>query len=316
MTPLFGETCPQYLTLTEKCLDHPHDPKEGRKYLCSPPLRDEKNQAALWTALAKGDLQVVSSDHSAYRFADPEGKNSGQEGVPFTKVPMGLPGLEARLLLLFSQGVSNGKLGLGGAAGFSGSSAGAGTESGGGGSSGAGKEEQVTKGDKDAKAAAFVDRVRTFVRVSSTNPAKMYGIYPQKGVLAVGSDADIVAWNPQLSATLSSKTMHDDLDYTPYEGMVVEGTPVLTMSRGEIICRSGKPGSSSLEAPAGQRPAVTPAGVKRGRGKWCACGTPNLAGLGFADYSAAWPTAEDPVLARAAAQGKTGQKRKAEVGAE
>jgi dihydropyrimidinase len=107
---IYGETCPQYLFLTQDDLDR--EGMEGAKYCCSPPLRDTRHQAALWQGLADGTLGVYSSDHSAFHFDDPEGKMRNGRNAPFNKVPYGLPGLEVRLPLLFSEGVGKGRMTL------------------------------------------------------------------------------------------------------------------------------------------------------------------------------------------------------------
>lgn len=74
-----------------------------------------------------------------------------------------------------------------------------------------------------------------FVHLTATNPAKIFGLYPQKGVLKVGADADIVLWNPQKKHTLSSSTHHSQCDYSPYEGLVVQGKAEKVWLRGELI---------------------------------------------------------------------------------
>jgi dihydropyrimidinase len=106
---VFGETCPQYLFLTANELDRPG--VEGAKWICSPPVRRTTDQDALWQALALGDLQTVSSDHAPYRF-DTSGKLVNGADPDFKAIPSGLPGLEARLPLLFDAMVSRGILGL------------------------------------------------------------------------------------------------------------------------------------------------------------------------------------------------------------
>jgi dihydropyrimidinase len=75
------------------------------------------------------------------------------------------------------------------------------------------------------------------VAVAATNPAKIYGLYPRKGTIAVGSDADFAIWDPGKSVTISVGGLHDGMDYTPYEGIEVTGWPELTVSRGEIVWR-------------------------------------------------------------------------------
>jgi dihydropyrimidinase len=106
---VFAETCPQYLFLTAKDLDRPG--LEGAKWICSPPTRQASDQEALWNALSLGDLQTVSSDHAPYRF-DATGKFVNGADPDFKAIPNGMPGLQARLPLLFDAMVSQGRLGL------------------------------------------------------------------------------------------------------------------------------------------------------------------------------------------------------------
>jgi dihydropyrimidinase len=65
----------------------------------------------------------------------------------------------------------------------------------------------------------------------------MYGLYPRKGTIAIGSDADLVLWDPQAERTIANRDLHHAVDYTPYEGIHVKGWPVLTLSRGEVVAR-------------------------------------------------------------------------------
>jgi dihydropyrimidinase len=74
-----------------------------------------------------------------------------------------------------------------------------------------------------------------WVALTSTTPAKLMGMFPKKGTIAVGSDADIVVWDPRATHTISAKTHHMRVDYNPYEGRKVKGKPVVVMSRGEVI---------------------------------------------------------------------------------
>lgn len=106
---VFAETCPQYLLLTAKDLDRPGI--EGAKWMCSPPPRAETDQEAIWRGLALGDLQTVSSDHAPYAL-DETGKLSAGPNPSFKQIANGLPGIEARLPLLFDAMVSKGRLGL------------------------------------------------------------------------------------------------------------------------------------------------------------------------------------------------------------
>jgi dihydropyrimidinase len=78
-----------------------------------------------------------------------------------------------------------------------------------------------------------------FVEIVSTNPAKMFGLWPRKGTIAVGSDGDLVIFDPEKVTTLSAKTHHMKVDYNPYEGRTVTGGPALVLSRGEVIVDHG-----------------------------------------------------------------------------
>lgn len=107
---IYGETCPQYLFLTRDDLDRPG--MEGAKFMCSPPLRDRATQEALWTHIRAGTFDVVSSDHAPYRF-DASGKLAKGPDAPFKVIANGMPGIGARLPLLFSEGVNKGRISLG-----------------------------------------------------------------------------------------------------------------------------------------------------------------------------------------------------------
>lgn len=187
---IYGETCPQYLVL--KASDIAGLDSEAAKLVCSPPPRDEASQAACWDGLRRGVFSVFSSDHCPFRFDDEQGKGAPRGRKSFRYVPNGIPGVETRLPILFSEGVGKGRISL----------------------------EQ-------------------FAALSSANHAKMYGLYPRKGALAVGSDADIVLWDPERHVRISREILHDACDYTPYEGIEVTGWPVLTMVRGQVVVRDG-----------------------------------------------------------------------------
>jgi dihydropyrimidinase len=101
--PVFGETCPQYLFLTDERLAEPGF--EGAKYVCTAPLRSREHQDALWRALRTGDLQVVSTDHCPFGFAGQKELGRGD----FSRIPAGLPGVEHRMDLLH-QAVAGGRL--------------------------------------------------------------------------------------------------------------------------------------------------------------------------------------------------------------
>lgn len=97
-----AETCPQYLLLSAEDLDRPGS--EGAMFCCSPPLRDTRQQDVLWEALADGTLDLISSDHCPYRYDD-TGKLKNSPSPTFRQIPNGLPGIETRMPLIWSEGV-------------------------------------------------------------------------------------------------------------------------------------------------------------------------------------------------------------------
>ncbi|HEV2486901.1 MAG TPA: dihydropyrimidinase [Terracidiphilus sp.] len=185
--PAFAETCPQYLLLSLE--DVADKGWEGAKYVFTPPLRERRNQHKLWEGLRTDHLQVVSTDHCPFCFADQ--KALGKDD--FTKIPNGGPGIENRLQLLHHHGVGKGNFSL-----------------------------------------------NRFVELVSTAPARIFGMYPKKGVLAVGSDADLVLWDPNEEHTISAATHHMRVDYSMFEGFHVRGNARDVYSRGELIVSGGK----------------------------------------------------------------------------
>jgi dihydropyrimidinase len=186
---IYGETCPQYLFLTADDIAKPG--VEGAKFCCSPPPRDRAAQEAVWTGLRNGTFQVFSSDHAPYRF-DASGKLPMGDKTTFKEIANGVPGIELRLPLLFSEGVGQGRLTL-----------------------------------------------NAFVALTATNHAKLYGLYPKKGTIAVGSDADIAIWDPDMQITVTAGMLHDNVGYTPYEGRQLRGWPITVLSRGRVIVEGG-----------------------------------------------------------------------------
>lgn len=182
---IYGETCPQYLFLTVEDLDK--QGMEGAKFCCSPPPRDVHAQEAVWRGLQNGTFQVFSSDHSPYSF-DEKGKLSAGPNPPFPKIANGVPGIELRMPLLFSEGVRKGRI-----------------------------------------------DIHKFVEVTSTNVARLYGLFPRKGTIAVGADADLAIWDPDLERSVRYEDLHDLAGYTPYEGRTVTGWPTTVINRGRIV---------------------------------------------------------------------------------
>jgi dihydropyrimidinase len=82
--------------------------------------------------------------------------------------------------------------------------------------------------------------VHRFVEIVAASPARMFGLWPKKGTIAIGSDGDLVLWNPSRSVTLSAATHHMRVDYNPYEGRVIQGAPEKVISRGEVIVDRGR----------------------------------------------------------------------------
>ena len=106
---IFAETCPQYLFLTAADLGI-DDSYLGAKCVCSPPPRDASNQQVIWDGLSDGLFTVLSSDHAPFNYDDPAGKKPGGKEVPFAYIPNGIPGIETRMPLLYSEGVLGGRL--------------------------------------------------------------------------------------------------------------------------------------------------------------------------------------------------------------
>jgi len=109
----WGETCPQYLLLAGDVYDLPGF--EGAKFICSPPLREADDNAALWDGLAAGELDAVGTDHCPFLYEGQKdlGRRAGGAALPlpsFDRVPGGMPGIELRLALLYTFGVAAGRL--------------------------------------------------------------------------------------------------------------------------------------------------------------------------------------------------------------
>jgi len=200
---VWGETCPQYLVLTASDMDRPGF--EGAKFMCSPSPRTAEEQARVWRMIRRGTLDVISSDHCGFSYEGPHGKRQNGSDVDFTAIPNGIPGLAARLPILFSEGVSKGRIDL-----------------------------------------------DTFVRLTAANPARLMGLAPRKGTIAVGADADLALWDPAKRVTISNALMAHAIDYTPYEGLEVTGWPVATLRRGALVMQDGatlaEPGSGRFLA--------------------------------------------------------------------
>ena len=191
---VMGETCPQYLFFTIEDLRR----TDGAKWVCSPPMRTEQDNARLWEGLSAGVLQTIGTDHCPFYFDGTRpivyegseisipGKELGKDD--FTKIPNGLPGIQDRMPIMWTSGVRAGKI-----------------------------------------------TANQFVAYTSTNPAKIFGIYPRKGALLEGSDADIVIWDPEKRVKYGVAYSHQRTDYNLYEGWELVGYPEKVFLRGKLI---------------------------------------------------------------------------------
>jgi len=196
---VMGETCPQYLFFT---LDHLSRP-DGAKWICSPPMRTEADNARLWEGLRQGTLQSIGTDHCPFFYNGTQpivyegseiaipGKELGRDD--FTKIPNGLPGIQDRMPVLWTYGVNAGYI-----------------------------------------------TANQFVAYTSTNPAKIFGLYPRKGALVPGADADIVIWDPEKQVKYGVAHSHQRTDYNLYEDWELTGYPEKVFLRGKLIVDGGE----------------------------------------------------------------------------
>ncbi|KAI0127409.1 hypothetical protein BJ170DRAFT_371569 [Xylariales sp. AK1849] len=230
LLPIHAETCPHYLYLLSDRLHSGDDDFEGAKNICAPPLRhNAKDLEDIWMSLANGTFTVVSSDHAPATFDHECGKLKGRKQTDdghshgdFRNVPNGLPGIETRLPLLFDRTFDPSRPNLGFA---------------------------------DDKARISLPR---FVELTSTNPAKLYGLGDRKGSLQPGFDADIVIWYPEDGplvaqsgaggspsrshdggtnrprVIIGNSMLHHRVDYTPFEGIEVQNWPRWVFLRGKL----------------------------------------------------------------------------------
>lgn len=179
-----AETCMQYVLFDDTVYDSEH----ALLYAISPPLRRPRHAKALWSGLEDETVSILATDHCPFTL---EQKQGGALG--FLDVPNGMPGVETRLPLLYSEAVAKRKWPL-----------------------------------------------PLFVRLVATNPAKRFGLYPKKGVIMPGSDADIVLFDPKARQQLNHDQLHMNCDWSPYENLVVSGWPRMTFVRGQLVCSEGE----------------------------------------------------------------------------
>ncbi|XAO25004.1 dihydropyrimidinase [Cryptococcus bacillisporus CA1280] len=218
--PVFAETCPQYLHLTWEDLKKFHSPQcfENSKMICSPPPGpDDSDQEALWTGLRNGTFTIYSSDHCPFRYGDIDGKALGivqhEESMQSVTCPVDQDHVHE---------VMHGK---------------------------SGHFKYIPNGCPGIETrlpllfnyGLLEGRItpERFVELTSTAPAKLYGLYPRKGALLPGlSDADLVIWYPEnkmVPFSLTNDHLHHGADYSPYEGMMFNNWPRYTIIRGKIV---------------------------------------------------------------------------------
>ncbi|CAN5375693.1 dihydropyrimidinase [soil metagenome] len=174
-----AETCAQYLVLDDSVFAK----KDGHLYACCPQLKKPKDVERLWQGLNSGEVSVISTDTCTFTR-----KQKSMWKGDWTKIPMGMPGLETLLPVVYTKGV-------------------------------------LTKRITIEKA----------VEALCSNPAKVMGLYPRKGAIAVGSDADMAIIHPKKKFTVDPKKMETNADWNPFEGMELAGFARTTISRGDVI---------------------------------------------------------------------------------
>ncbi len=177
--PVLAETCAQYLVLDDSVFDR----EDGHLFACCPQLKTPADSKRLWQGLKDGEVSVISTDTCTFTR-----EQKAMWNGDWTKIPMGMPGLETLLPLTYTRGVLENRLTL---------------------------EEMCLK--------------------LSTNPAKIMGLYPQKGAIEVGADADLAIIHPDSTIEIDCETMETNADWSPFQGWDLAGFSRTTISRGEVI---------------------------------------------------------------------------------
>src|SRR5256886_16778910 len=177
--PVLAETCVQYLVLDDSVFAG----EDGHLFACCPQLKKPADSARLWRGLNTGEVSVISTDTCTFN----REQKAMWEG-DWTKIPMGMPGLETLLPLTYTKGVLGGRLTL---------------------------EEMCMK--------------------LSTNPAKIMGLFPRKGAIMVGADADLAIIHPNKAHKVVPTEMETNADWSPFEGWDLSGFSRTTLSRGDVI---------------------------------------------------------------------------------
>lgn len=202
---VYGEPLIQHLVLDESEYRN-KDWDYAAARVMSPPFRSKDHQKSLWDGLAAGSLQVVATDHCAFRL---EQKRMGRDN--FVGIPNGTGGIEDRMAVLWTHGVRTGRL-----------------------------------------------TPNEFVGATSANAARIFNIYPRKGSVSVGADADLLVWDPSATKTISAATQHSRLDVNVFEGIEVTGLPAITISRGNVVWENKELRVQRGEGQYVERPGTSP----------------------------------------------------------
>ncbi|HEX6559971.1 MAG TPA: dihydropyrimidinase, partial [Longimicrobiales bacterium] len=177
--PVLAETCIQYLVLDDSVFGR----DDGHLFACCPQLKKPEDSERLWKGLRSGEVSVISTDTCTFTR-----EQKAMWNGDWTKIPMGLPGLETLLPVAYTKGVLGKRM-----------------------------------------------SIEELVRKLSTNPAQIMGLYPRKGAIQVGADADIAIIHPEKRLAVDPGAMEGGADWSPYDGWELAGFARTTLSRGDII---------------------------------------------------------------------------------
>jgi len=180
---IWAETCPHYLILT----DEVYTGEDRFLYIMKPPLRSAKDRERLWIAVQKGEIDTIGTDHCSYM------KEQKTRSESFDQVAPGIPGIETLLPVMYTEGVTKGRISL-----------------------------------------------PRLSELLCSNPAKVFGLFPRKGTLSIGSDGDLVIFDPNAPWTLKAGLLQTNSDFSPFENMPLAGRVKKTILRGEVVYEDGK----------------------------------------------------------------------------